>query len=203
MKKLEPKDLKLAAIIMSSIWARINTMVFQNKFKVPQLVLNVAKSEFDEYCSANHTSPPTTSMRAQIRWTLLGLEKIKLNEAALVDKMSMKMEIGIIISHALLRALDFCLELDLHQVELEGDALAIIHTIKNENKCLGLQNDLIKEAKQYLKTQSQWILNFSHREGNLATHVLAKFGLSLVVESVWIKKVSNILLSVVTNHSSQ
>lgn len=63
--------------------------------------------------------------------------------------------------------------------------------------------DLIEEAKQYLKTQPQWSLKFSHREGNRAAHVLAKFGLSLVAKNVWIKEVLNFLLYIAIEELSQ
>lgn len=72
-------------------------MVFQNKFKALQLVLDAARSEFDDYCSIIDPGLPITSMRAHIRWTLPGPGRFKLNWDPSVDKMSMRIEIGIII----------------------------------------------------------------------------------------------------------
>lgn len=103
----------------------------------------------------------------------------------------------------LLRALNFFLELGMQQVEFEGDALAVIEAIKKESECLAWYGDLIEEAKQYFKGRSLWSLKFSFREGIRSSHVLAKFGLTLTDENVWIEEIPIFLSTTVLDDLSQ
>lgn len=52
---------------------------------------------------------------------------------------------------------------------------------------------LINDAKQALKVQPYWNLNFIHMEGNQVAHLLAKYQLLLSKEQGWIENFPNVI----------
>lgn len=82
-------------------------------------------------------------------------------------------------------------------MKLEGDAEIIINASKRKDECLAWYGDIIKEAKCHLKSHPLWKLSFTHREGNKAAHTLAKYGLAMPQEFVWINKTLKFLSPVV------
>lgn len=52
MRKFELEEATLAAIVMRNIWHYRNLVIFEKKFKVPQLVVQVATNEREEYTLA-------------------------------------------------------------------------------------------------------------------------------------------------------
>lgn len=49
----------------------------------------------------------------------------------------------------------------------------------------------IEDAQRVLKSRSLWSIQFVHREGNQVAHILAKNGLLLNDEFVWIEEIPN------------
>lgn len=66
-------------------------------FKAPHLVIVVAERTFEEFSSAYDTSQPSITVRALTRWLLSRFGKFKLNWDTIVDKVSKRIGIGIII----------------------------------------------------------------------------------------------------------
>lgn len=57
---------------------------------------------------------------------------------------------------------------------------------------------LIEDAKYILQNHPQWsTLSFVHREGNSVACALARYGLSLAQELVWIEDIQNVLIPIV------
>lgn len=53
-----------------------------------------------------------------------------------------------------------------------------------------------------LKSKLLWFVSFVHREGNKATHFLARFGLSLSEDLVWMEDVPSVISQIVLDHIS-
>lgn len=68
----------------------------------------------------------------------------------------------------------------------EGDTQVIICTIQKKDSCSTWFEELIEDLKVGLATQPLWNLQFTHRESNQAAHVMAKLGLTLDYEHIWI-----------------
>lgn len=61
---------------------------------------------------------------------------------------------------------------------LEGDGLVVIQAINIDKECEAWFGATIEDAKEVLKHGLLWSLEFTHREGNGAAHVLVKLGLN-------------------------
>lgn len=61
MDRLKPEDIAFLAFVMHNIWLRRNFVVFQNKFKAPQLVQHEADREREEFLLANVSELPSTT----------------------------------------------------------------------------------------------------------------------------------------------
>lgn len=63
---------------------------------------------------------------------------------------------------------------------------------------LGLwYGNLVENAKLFLQHRVLWSLGFVHREGNQTAHLLAKNGLCVNIESVWLEEPPNVILHIV------
>lgn len=82
------------------------------------------------------------------------------------------------------RAIQLCEELGLEKVKLEGDAKVVIYAILKNEECSILYGSIINDVKSYLTSGPPCSLDFVHRERNNVAHLLARFGLSLVEESL-------------------
>lgn len=57
---------------------------------------------------------------------------------------------------------------------------------------------LVENAKQVLRNKGTWFVGFVYREGNETAHLLAKYGLYLNVEFVWLKDPPIVISNAVT-----
>lgn len=184
-KRLNTNDLELVAIIMRSLWLWKNEVVFRNKCKESQLVIETSKHELDEFHLANFEDEPQLLQQTSlipknlIWWKLPTKGATKINWDSSFSTMIQIMGIRILAKddtgrsgHVyacpvlsflspivvecwdLLRALDFCVELNLLSAELKGDAEVIINALKNKDECLVSYGDLIEEAKCKLSSHS-------------------------------------------------
>lgn len=94
---------------------------------------------------------------------------------------------------ALLRALQLCEELGLVKVCLEGDAKNVIDLVLQVEECNTWYGSLIEDIKLLLFRQPQWSLQFAYRECNLLAPLLAKLGLSLNKERVWVEEFPHVI----------
>lgn len=94
---------------------------------------------------------------------------------------------------ALWRALELCSELSMEQLIFEGDAQSLIQAINTGENCEAWYDNLVEDPKQIIKNRIYWSVNFVHREANNITHVLAKFGLSLLEETLWMEDFPTII----------
>lgn len=98
-------------------------------------------------------------------------------------------------SYAIWRALIFGSELSLSvcNVLFEGDAQMLIHAIKDTEECYVRYGNIVEDIKQLLKGSSSWSISFIHREGNQIAHCLAKKGLSLTSEVIWLEEFHDVI----------
>lgn len=89
--------------------------------------------------------------------------------------------------YALLRSINLCEVLDLHQVVIKGDAKVVVEGVNGYNTNCSQQGQLIDDIQHLLTGHADWKLNFAKRSGNKATHITAKLGMYLQLESVWIE----------------
>lgn len=74
--------------------------------------------------------------------------------------------------------------------------MVLIKAINSKEQCWAWYGNLVEDAKQILKNRL-WGIKFVHREGNNAAHVLAKFGLSLYEETIWMEEVPLVISQIV------
>lgn len=55
----------------------------------------------------------------------------------------------------------------------------------------------MEAAKKFIKERGNWNISFVRRDGNEAAHLLAKHGLMLLNECIWIEDVPNVIADVV------
>lgn len=59
---------------------------------------------------------------------------------------------------------------------------------------------IIEDIKEILRNRSDWSLSFfCPREGNLAVHALAKHGLNVISEIIWLEDVPDYLFTCILN----
>lgn len=96
--------------------------------------------------------------------------------------------------HVLWRTLELCNELVFENVRFEGDAQVLIKAVNGEEACGTWYRILKEDVKLVLKYRSLWTITFIHREGNMFAHVLAKHGLLLSNEAIWVVEPSNVII---------
>lgn len=70
-------------------------------------------------------------------------------------------------------------------MEVIGGEAQIIQALKKKNECLTWYDELIEEAKYYLKkNQPQWQINVTQTEGNGSNQAFAKHNLTVTQELV-------------------
>lgn len=82
-------------------------------------------------------------------------------------------------------------------MEFERDAQVVINVVKKDEDLWSWYGTLINEAKQKLKSWPLWSMLFTHREGNHAAHIMAKFVLSFYDECIWINEIPSVLSYIV------
>jgi ribonuclease HI len=75
-------------------------------------------------------------------------------------------------------AAEFCRDLGLQDVVLEGDSLLVVKALKCERPNWSPYGQTIEDARGLLFTRRNWMVQHVKREANLAAHSLAKFALS-------------------------
>jgi hypothetical protein len=87
-------------------------------------------------------------------------------------------------------------------VELEGDTIQIVQTLKDEGKSWCRYGLLIENARFMLKNLHLWSMNHVKKEANLLVHRLAKEALSFIDEQVHMKDISHCTINLATTKYS-
>lgn len=96
LEKLNEEEIIAVTFVMCNIWLSRNSIVFQNVFKGPQLVIHTTTREREEYLTTiGHDGQPRKYLTKRI---LPALGGVKLNWDASMDKTKNRMGIHIIIN---------------------------------------------------------------------------------------------------------
>ncbi|XP_035551149.1 uncharacterized protein LOC118349712 [Juglans regia] len=202
----------------AGIWHRRNKVVFENKFVSPGTVVQLAIGGLDEFHVANQIKGVNQKHTAEggrgENWKRPNGQWFKANFDGALNMEMQKMGMGIVVRdskgeviaslcgtkgsvtspfiaelNALWRTMDFCSELGLQDVIIEGDAKELIDAINTETEDESWKGQLVEDMKQKWKNRKQWDLKFIYREGNVVAHHLAKLALQLDDEVCWIENV--------------
>jgi len=94
-------------------------------------------------------------------------------------------------------AVQFCRNLGLQSIELEGDAREIILALSNPAEVDSIHGHLLIETRQMLESLFSWRVSHVRREGNMVAHLLAKLALSKQFDRVWLNSCPSELLCAV------
>ncbi|XP_059446658.1 uncharacterized protein LOC132178227 [Corylus avellana] len=86
---------------------------------------------------------------------------------------------------ATIRAAQFCKEMDVSNVLIEGDAQKIIQALQNGDQNGSRYGQLVEDAKLILTSLMNWKPNYVRRNVNGAAHILAKMATRHIVDCVW------------------
>ncbi|XP_042939569.1 uncharacterized protein LOC122274612 [Carya illinoinensis] len=216
MQNLNKNQMEEVVMILRRVWWRRNTFVFEKKMLCPKGVIRAAKEALLEYQNAQAPQTLEIQVqrpaREKQKWKKPVGGFVKVNwDAALVKKKE-KMGVGIVIrdevgdpmvavcdqqSHvedpmvaeclALCKALELCIDLNIRQAIFEGDAQTVIMAVNREEEDMSCIGSVIEDVKVLFKQNTDWKLQFTHRENNIVAHTLARNALGLLEQKVWIE----------------
>lgn len=86
--------------------------------------------------------------------------------------------------YGLWRALSFCIEISLNEVEFEGDALDLVREVNSTEMNFSFYVQVIEDIKTILMDRPTWRVLHISRERNKVAHQVAKQALELESETV-------------------
>ncbi|KAF5445203.1 hypothetical protein F2P56_034270 [Juglans regia] len=167
-----------------------------------------------EYMVANSAECPRRNFaeRREVRWKKPREGVTKINWDAALLKGSKRMGIGIVFrdqegdillsacipqssvmtatqaeATALWKAMKMCDELQMGEVELEGDALCIVKAVNNREENWEWGGQTIEDIRGLLHNRPQWLVTHTFREANKVVDFLAKFSLNVSEEIIWME----------------
>jgi hypothetical protein len=189
-------------------------------FSHPTQIVRKAMESIEELKNANaRPQVKNEDISSHKNWIVPAVGHMKINWDATVNKAEGKMGIGVIVrdhvgevletlqapglyiidlATTALRAAIFARELGYQQVELEGDTIQIVQTLKDEGKNWCRYGLLIENARFMLNSLHLWSVNHVKREENVLAHRQAKEALSLMNEQVHMENDSHCIVDLVT-----
>ncbi|XP_059441059.1 uncharacterized protein LOC132173561 [Corylus avellana] len=211
--KLEEEELQLCAVVARQIWLRRNVVVHGGEFIPPKMVIQQAKEQINSYelAMAVRQQPRGSIEVAESRWRRPPAGFVKLNWDASLDVSMAKMGFGVVARDhmgkvvaalcdsrpycsepegaetlAAWTAAEFCLQLGLEKVCLEGDARVVVQAIQYEANRGGKYGHVSHDIAEMLGGLQEWRVQHVPREGNGAAHCLAKYALSCMERCIWL-----------------
>ncbi|XWS42050.1 hypothetical protein CRYUN_Cryun17cG0135400 [Craigia yunnanensis] len=96
-------------------------------------------------------------------------------------------------------ALQLAQQMGFLKVEIEGDALGVIRKLQSTGEDLLPVGCLVDEAKAISRRFQLCKFMHTGRKGNMAAHYLAKYGLELYEERIWVEECPDFVMDVVIN----
>ena len=98
---------------------------------------------------------------------------------------------------AALRVVEFCREVGINDLILEGDSMLVVKAVKE--LCQGWlpYGQIIEDIHCVLGTRRQWSIRHVKREANFEAHGLAKFPYRISDLIVWMEESSSCILDTV------
>ncbi|XP_035540209.1 uncharacterized protein LOC118344201 [Juglans regia] len=191
---LPKKELEKTVAIMKSIWGRRNelnqggSVRGRRCWKQPEG--NTLKANFDAALDINNQR-----MR-------IGIIVRDNNGNVLASMTSQRRYIVspfLAECNAMWRAMELCKKLGFQEVSFEGDARSVIEAVVDEEVDESGRGQVVEDLKKMLRSCWYWTLTFTHREGNVVAHNLAKMALFTEGEFSWIESVPKEIKQLVVN----
>ncbi|XP_018821318.2 uncharacterized protein LOC108991504 [Juglans regia] len=192
-------------------------MVFENQFKSPTTILELAKSDLSLFrkvhCKVLGTIERIQTVTEVMKWKPPTWPFLKANFDAAFDKKEERMGMGVVIrdskgdlqatlvasrdnissaflaeSFALLRAMELCQDLGFNMVEFEGDAKAVVDAVKSNAEDNSWMGQVTEDTKQVLSLFPLWQLSFVFKCCNKAAHEAAKVAIRSRSERVLLEE---------------
>ncbi|XP_018820941.2 uncharacterized protein LOC108991215 [Juglans regia] len=215
---MDQESMEKVAVIMRGIWYRRNKYVFENKFWRPGNVVQMAVTGLEDYYSVNEKKTGLNKGKGEDRgkshWRCPVDVDFKVNFDGAFDQSSSKIGMGVVIRDkkgevvaalsasrregqnafvaegmALWRAMEFCLEIGMVDVEFDGDSKELIEAVMSDEEEDSRWGQIVEDIKQLRHQYSNWKVVFNYRESNEVAHNLAKMALLFDEELVWIEEV--------------
>jgi hypothetical protein len=211
--RLDSEEMELAVIIAHKIWLRRNLMVFGGPIPSPSVLVKGAKDLLGDFrkSSEDASNRENGSHRAISRWSKPVAVSIKLNWDAALDVRQNRMGVGIIArdemgevkaalcttlpyiqnpsvaeAYGARRAVEFAREMGFSSIIIEGDSREVVLALGNSGDCCVSYGDLVSDTRVLLSFFPHWNIAHVGRDGNKATHCLAKLVVSQFSHNVWI-----------------
>ena len=211
LSNLEQNALQHFAVAAWTILSDRNAEIHgENQKPVPMLVSSV-RQYVSEYTQAQQRIYDPMSRPSQ-KWKPLRPGFVKVNFDGALDRRTNTGGIGIVIrnekglimgakaakSHcfnepflaeakAALSALIFAFEMGFQKIEVEGDALSIIKQFKDMSTNYSIIGNIIEEARVRAGFFNSCFFTHTGREGNRVADTLAKLGLTVDCDMIWIE----------------
>lgn len=186
--------------VARQLWLRRNKVVLGGDFLAQDVLVRLAKEQM-EACdiAAGRTEEHRPLQINQVvgRWIKPPEGTMKINWDAAVDSSNGKIGMGIIArdhvgrviamacgssqyicnsgmaeAMAAREAIELCNSLGVQNFILEGDASDVVNALNQEGSSMGLQGQIINDAKMLLNSGHQWKIQHIRRIANGAAHQL-------------------------------
>lgn len=114
--------------------------------------------------------------------------------ASMADTIHLPNSVAVVEAFVAVKSFYFALDIGASSIILEGDLECIISALKYNIALLATYGHLIVEAKSLVRNFSDVVLCHTRRQGNLATHNIARYDSEF---SVWTKDVPPHIFSVI------
>jgi ribonuclease HI len=227
-KRCDMDEMALVASIARNIWLRRNTYVHGGEFKHPkrlvqeiedfmqQFRLATAREDEIEEMSKHDNPSPT-------RWSppLAGVYKVNWDIA--LDNLNKKMGAGFVVRDsrgmvcaalrktfkifqelvigegmAALAAVEFCRDIGLQEILLEGDSLVIVKVLKEQVDSWSRYGHITTDIQWVLRRFRRWDVGHVKRRANEAAHMLAKEALLHEDDRVWLEEVPHSIFNTIS-----
>ncbi|XP_059429871.1 uncharacterized protein LOC132163564 isoform X2 [Corylus avellana] len=102
-----------------------------------------------------------------------------------------------------LRAAEFCCDLGLHNVVLEGDSLIVVQDILALASNWCAHGQIVADIRVVLNSRRSWMVMHTKRNVNQAAHGLAKHAVRNQMDRIWIEEIPSCISNIVVlEHSA-
>jgi ribonuclease HI len=98
---------------------------------------------------------------------------------------------------AAFHAVDFCREIGLKCINLEGDAKQVVDAINSPTMVWNRFGHLVEDTRRILHSLTSWKCTFVNREANEAAHGLARAAITNVSDRFWRDSTPNCISDIV------
>lgn len=122
------------------------------------------------------------------------LRDIKGNAVMVVSKKEKALvQLENIKSLAILRGLQFCLQLGISNLIVESDCQSLVTELQNHQASLSPLGNIYKNIKDLMRCFQMCSVHFEHRQSNVEAHLLAKYAWHVTNVVLWYGKIPNFL----------